>query len=129
MNEQNPILAELTPEQLIAELESRGVKVAPVAEKKTREKIEKVVLTDAEVLAKIAEAVAPDAEGAEVSDDLKGLREVLILKWRTTTAKQEAAKRPPYTGKKRGRKAASDADAAHDADAATEPADANPDAQ
>lgn len=117
----NPMIAEMSVEALMAEIAARGVKVAPVVEKAA--KPAKVELTEAEVLVKIAEAVAAvipvqvEGEAPVVVDhDLIELRTVLVAKWRTTTAKQEAAKRPAPTGKKRGRK--SEAEKKAEADAA-----------
>jgi len=109
----NPMLADMSAEALLAEIAARGLKVAVKPEKPA--KPAKVKLTDAEVLAKIvviATLPAPVAvqEGeeapapVEVDPDLAELRTVLVAKWRTTTAKQEATKRPAPTGKKRGRK-------------------------
>lgn len=117
----NPMIAEISDEALMAEIAARGIKVAPVVEKAA--KPAKVELTEAEVLVKIAQAVAAvipvQVEGeapVEVDKDLVELRTVLVAKWRTTTAKQEAAKRPAPTGKKRGRK--SEAEKAAEAAAA-----------
>ena len=111
----NPVAETLSTEELQKALEARGLTVK--APKAKAEKTEKTEKTDAEILVDALAHVVTVVDGKlVVSDAVKveksdaaTLFEALSLKARTTTEKIEKAKRPAYTGAKRGPKAKSDA--------------------
>lgn len=113
--ESNPVIEALSTEALQKALEARGLIVKPAKVKV--EKAEKVEKTDEEILLEGLSnvvtvvngviVVIPVTERAEGSEPA-ALFEALALKSRTTLDKIEKAKRPAYTGAKRGPKAKTD---------------------
>lgn len=129
----NPVLDQLSTEELAKALEARGVKVQ--APKAPKEKVEKPVKTDEELLLEALSlivkiegdkiVVIPAADRPEKSEQAT-IFEALSLKSRTTLAKIEDAKKPPVEGKKRGPKSKAEKEAAALAAAA---ASQNPEGQ
>jgi hypothetical protein len=111
----NPVAEALSTEELQMALEARGLTVK--APKAKAEKVATPEKSDAEILVDALAHVVTVVDGKlVVSDAVKveksdaaTLFEALSLKARTTTEKIEKAKRPAYTGAKRGPKAKSDA--------------------
>ena len=107
----NPVIDTLSTEDLQKALEARGLTVK--APKAKAEKTEKPEKTDEEILVDALAHVVTVVDGKlVVSDAVKveksdaaTLFEALSLKARTATEKIEKAKRPAYTGAKRGPKA------------------------
>mgnify|MGYP000967843716 CR=1 FL=1 len=114
----NPVLDQLSTEELAKALEARGVKVQ--APKAPKEKVEKPVKTDEELLLEALSlivkiegdkiVVIPAADRPEKSEQAT-VFEALSLKSRTTLAKIEDAKKPPVKGKKRGPKSKAEKEA------------------
>lgn len=138
MNDQNiianPVSANLSTDELLAELAKRSVKVKVIAEKAKAEKIAAPVLTAEEHLLnafkklvkteivwvdgtegveghnEVKLAVIPAEARAEGTDE-HALFDALSLKARTTEERLVAAKRPKYEGKKRGPKSKAELEA------------------
>lgn len=114
----NPVLDQLSTEELAKALEARGVKVQ--APKAPKEKVEKPVKTDEELLLEALSlivvvedgkiVVIPAADRPENSEQATVFN-ALSLKSRTTLAKIEDAKKPPVEGKKRGPKSKAEKEA------------------
>ncbi len=129
----NPVLDQLSTEELAKALEARGVKVQ--APKAPKEKVEKPVKTDEELLLEALSlivvvedgkiVVIPAADRPENSEQATVFN-ALSLKSRTTLAKIEDAKKPPVEGKKRGPKSKAEKEALALAAAAAQNAEGQP---
>ena len=130
----NPVAANLSTDELLAEIANRNIKVKIIEEKAKAEKIVAPVLTAEEHLLNAfkklvkTEIVWVDgSEGSEGHNEVKltvipaearaegsdehALFDALSLKARTTEERLVAAKRPKYEGKKRGPKSKAELEA------------------